>query len=154
MRYHQVKDLVVWAADFHARMAQQFSDAAEKADAERLKMALTYLASRELRMKTGLEDIFSDGSDHRDVLNTWFDDPTDFPQPPKLEKLVESADYNSVDIAMQASINAHKTLQALYEYRSDKAVIEPEEEFFTSLAQGHEAEVRRIVTSLEEFTDL
>jgi hypothetical protein len=154
MRYNQVKDLVVWAADFHARMAQQFSDAAEEADSERLKMALTYLVNRELRMKTGLEAIFSDGSDHRDVLNTWFDDPTDFPQPPTLEKLVETADCGSVDVAMQTVIEAHKTLQALYEYRSAKAAIEPEEEFFTSLAQGHEAEVRRIVTSLEEFTDL
>ncbi|MDR5899652.1 2-hydroxyacyl-CoA dehydratase [Halomonas vilamensis] len=154
MRYNQVKDLVVWAADFHARMAKQFSDAAENADAERLKMALTYLANRELRMKTGLEDIFSDGSDHRDVLNTWFDDPTDFPHPPKLEKLAESAGYDSVDVAMKTATEAHKTLQALYEHRAEKAVIEPEEEFFTSLAEGHEAEVRRIVMSLEEFTDL
>ncbi|MYL24245.1 hypothetical protein [Vreelandella massiliensis] len=154
MRYNQVKDLVVWAADFHARMAQQFSDAAKEADSERLSMALNYLASRELRMKTGLEAIFSDGSDHREVLNTWFDDPTDFPQPPKLEQLAEGADYNSVDVAMQTATEAHKTLQGLYEYRAKKAVIEPENEFFTALAEGHEAEVRRIVTSLEEFTDV
>ena len=46
MRYNQVKDLVEWAAGFHARMARQFSEAAEQADNERLKMGLDYLDAK------------------------------------------------------------------------------------------------------------
>lgn len=79
MRYNQVKDLVEWAAGFHARMARQYSEAADEAENERLQMALNYLASRELKMKTGLEDLFREGSDHSEVLELWFDDSSDFP---------------------------------------------------------------------------
>lgn len=46
MRYHQVKDLVVWAADFHQRMVQQFEEASRKSDSERSTMVLDYLAGR------------------------------------------------------------------------------------------------------------
>ena len=154
MRYNQVRDLVVWAADFHGRMARQFSDAAKAAESERLQMALDYLASEELRMKTGLEAIFADGSDHEDVLDTWFDDAADFPQPPELERLAQYTTYDSIDVAVEVSTQAHSALQGLYEQRAEKAVIPAETEFFTSLAEGHEAEVLRIVSQVEELNDI
>ncbi|GAA3908094.1 hypothetical protein GCM10022228_18140 [Halomonas cibimaris] len=154
MRYNQVRDLIAWAADFHARMARQFSDKAKAAQSERLTMALNYLAEEELRMKTGLEEVLAEASGHEKVLNTWFDNPADFPQPPELERLAQYATYDSIDAAMQAATEAHKALQKLYEYRAKKAVIPAEEEFFGALAEGHEAEVRRIVSQFEEFDDI
>lgn len=155
MRYNQVKDLVIWAADFHQRMAQQFSDAARRADSERSSMVLDYLAEREKRMQSGLIAIFSDGSDHRDVLETWFDDPTDFPQPPILVQMAEkSVAHDDIDAAAETALSANKSLQTLYSYRAEKAVIEPEQAFFEALAQGHESEARQIVTHLREFSDL
>lgn len=89
MRYNQVKDLVEWAEGFHKRMALQYSDAADQANNERLSMALTYLASRELRMQKGLNGLFHDGSSHKEVLETWFDESSEFPEPPELERLTE-----------------------------------------------------------------
>ena len=155
MRYHQVKDLVIWAADFHQRMAQQFSDAARRTESERSSMVLNYLAEREKRMQSGLEAIFSDGCDHREVLETWFDDPTDFPQPPTLAQLAEKrVVHDDTDAAAETALSANKSLQALYEYRAETAGIEPEQTFFESLAQGHENETRQIVTHLREFSDL
>lgn len=154
MRYNQVRDLIAWAADFHGRMARQFGDRAKDAESERLQMALDYLASQELRMKSGLEDTLDEGSAHQEVLNTWFDDPADFPQPPGLERLTQYATYDSIEAALQTSTEAHNALQELYEYRAKKAVIPAEEEFFNSLAEGHEAEVRRIVSQFEDFSDI
>ena len=155
MRYHQVKDLVIWAADFHQRMAQQFSDAARRADSERSSMVLDYLAEREKHMQHGLDAIFCDGSDHRDVLETWFDDPTDFPQPPMLAEMSKkSVAHDDIDAAAETALSANKSLQTMYEYRAEKAVIEPEQVFFEALAQGHENEARKIVTHLREFSDL
>lgn len=155
MRYHQVKDLVVWAADFHQRMVQQFEEASRKSDLERSTMVLDYLAGRKRRLANGLESVFNDGADHTDVLETWLDDPTDFPQPPLLVQMAEQAvDHNDIDAAMQMALNANDTLQSMYEYRAEKAVIEPEQAFFVSLAQGHESEARQIVTHLKEFSDL
>ncbi|WP_017430160.1 2-hydroxyacyl-CoA dehydratase [Vreelandella jeotgali] len=154
MRYNQVRDLVVWAADYHGRMSRQFSDRAGVADSERLQMALDYLAAEERRMKAGLDDVLADESGQQKVLNTWFDDPTDFPQPPELEHLAQYATYDSIESAMETATQAHKALQRLYEYRAEKAAIPAGADFFRSLAEGHEAEVRRIVSQFEEFNDL
>ncbi|WP_447895800.1 2-hydroxyacyl-CoA dehydratase [Vreelandella sp. GE22] len=153
-RYNQVKDLLTWAQDFHGRMAKQYSEGAARTDNERLAMALTYLASREVKMRSGLEAIFHDGSDHREVLELWFDETSDFPRPPKLEALYERGVAASIDEAIETASEAHELLRALYEHRAECAKIEPEEAFFTSLAQGHEAEVRKLVTSMREFEDI
>ncbi|CAN0570285.1 unnamed protein product [Ectocarpus sp. 12 AP-2014] len=151
MRYNQIKDLIKWAVGFHSRMARQYSDAADAADNERLQMALSYLASRELNMKTGLEDLFHDNSGHRDVMETWFDDSSDFPQPPELDRLAELTVTRSIEDAMKVATEAHKRLQALYRHRASHSKVESEEEFFNALAEGHNAEIRHIVASIKEF---
>jgi ABC-type phosphate transport system auxiliary subunit len=114
-------------------------------------MALSYLAGRELKMKTGLEDLFHDGSDHTAMLETWFDDSSDFPQPPELNRLAEQTVAGSIEDAMRTAADAHQSLQALYEHRALRAKIEPEEEFFNSLAKGHNSEIRHIMASMEEL---
>ncbi|MEA2119324.1 2-hydroxyacyl-CoA dehydratase [Halovibrio sp. HP20-50] len=151
MRYNQVKDLVEWAAGFHERMARQYSDAADSVENERLQMVLTYLASRELKMKTGLDDLLHDDSGHTDVLETWFDDSSEFPQPPELDKLAEQTVTGSIEDVMKTATMAHQRLQALYEHRAERAKIEPEEEFFNALAEGHNSEIRHIMASIEEL---
>lgn len=153
MRYNQIKDLVEWAVSFHSRMARQYSDAADVADNERLQMALSYLASRELKMKTGLEDLFHDNSGHRDVMETWFDDSSDFTHPLELEldRLAELTVTGSIEDAMNVATEAHKRLQELYEHRASHSRVESEEEFFNALAEGHNAEIRHIVASIEEL---
>ena len=151
MRYNQVKDLIEWAEGFHARMARQYSEAAGKAENERLEMVFNYLASRELKMKTGLEELFSDGSDHSEVLELWFDDPSDFPQPPELEQMAVQTATGSIEDAMKTATEAHQRLEALYKHRASRAKIEPEEEFFDALARGHNAEIRHIMASMEEL---
>lgn len=154
MRYNQVKDLVVWAEGFHQRMARQYSEAADKTENERLTMVLTYLASRELRMQQGLDDLFHDGSDHRDVLETWFDESSEFPQPPELERLTEKSEWNSVDEIARMAVESNRKLQELYEHRASRAAIPPEAEFFKALAEGHEAEIRKLVSSMQKFDDI
>ncbi|MFB9868190.1 2-hydroxyacyl-CoA dehydratase [Vreelandella sulfidaeris] len=154
MRYNQVKDLVEWAAGFHTRMARQYGEAAENADNERLKMALDYLASRELQMKTGLEDLFHDSTDQSEVLETWFDESGEFPEPPELDRLAEQSVTGSIDDAMETATTAHQRLQAMYEHRALRARIKPEAEFFDSLAEGHNAEIRKMVASIEELKGL
>ncbi|PRY63967.1 hypothetical protein B0H98_107112 [Vreelandella songnenensis] len=154
MRYNTVKDLIVWAEGFHKQMAQQYSEAADKTDNERMQMALTYLASQEIKMQKGLDDLFHDGADHSKVLETWFDESSEFPEPPELEQLADKSVTGSVDDITQVAIETHTRLQALYEHRALRARIEPEATFFTSLAQGHEAQVRKLVTNMQEFADI
>ncbi|SDN87658.1 hypothetical protein [Vreelandella arcis] len=151
MRYNQVKDLIAWVEGYHGRLAQQYSARAKDAESERLQMVLTYLAEHETRMQAGLRAIFDEGHEKRDVLETWFDDPNDFPQPPQLEALADKPLGNSIDAVMASAVEAHRTLEALYAHRVNRAVIEPEAEFFNALAEGHNAELRRIVASIEEL---
>lgn len=151
MRYNQVKDLIEWAAGYHARMARQYSAAAEDADSTRLAMALNYLASSELTMKSGLEELFHDGLSHQEVLETWFDDSGDFPHPPLLEALAQRSVAGSIDQLVATAADSHRNLQALYEHRASRAKIAPEEEFFSALAEGHNAEARKLVSSMQEL---
>ncbi|BBI62474.1 2-hydroxyacyl-CoA dehydratase [Vreelandella sulfidaeris] len=151
MRYNQIKDLVEWAAGFHARMARQYGEAADKADNERLKMGLDYLASRELQMKTGLEDLFNDGTDHSKLLETWFDESSEFPEPPELDRMAEETVIGSLEDAMKTATIAHERLQAMYEHRALRSRIKPEAEFFDSLAEGHNSEIRHMMASMEEL---
>ncbi|CAH1044937.1 hypothetical protein [Halomonas sp. TD01] len=154
MRYNQVKDLVEWAAGYHGQMARQYRAAADSSEHQRLAMALTYLADSELRMKTGLEALIRDSSNHKEVLEIWFDDPSDFPQPPVLEALAHQTVADSTDKLTHAAVESHRKLQGLYEHRASRAKIEPEEAFFNALAEGHNAEARKLVASMQEFEDI
>jgi hypothetical protein len=151
MRYNQVKDLINWVEAYHGRLAEQYRAKAGAAESERLQMVLNYLADHETRMQAGLRAIFNESHKKRDVLDTWFDDPNDFPQPPQLEQLADKPVGNSIDSVMESAVEAHRTLEALYRHRVDRAVIEPEAEFFNALAEGHNAELRRIVAGIEEL---
>ncbi|MDR5887391.1 2-hydroxyacyl-CoA dehydratase [Vreelandella janggokensis] len=151
MRYNQVKDLIVWVEAYHGRLSEQYRAKAGAAESERLQMVLNYLADHETRMQAGLRAIFDESHEKRDVLDTWFDDPNDFPQPPQLEQLADKPVGNSIESVMESAVEAHRTLEALYRHRVDRAVIEPEAEFFNALAEGHNAELRRIVAGIEEL---
>ncbi|MCS2609416.1 2-hydroxyacyl-CoA dehydratase [Halomonas dongshanensis] len=156
MRYNTVKDLIDWAIGFHERMAHQYRDAAATAKSrdERLAMALDYLSDRELKLKSGLETLTHDGFDHREVLDTWFDETGEFPEPPALDALAERPVADSIDALMRTAADEHERLESLYRHRAEQAGIEPEEEFFTALADGHNAEGKRMVMSLKELQSM
>lgn len=151
MRFHQVKELVTWAARYHARLADRYAGLSTESVAERVRMALDYLAEHERKLQADLEGYLTDGSDHRNVLDTWFDDPHDFPHAPVLERLPSSIDCDSVQSVLAIALTAHRTLQDLYEHRIERASGQDEKLFFESLAQGHEAEVRRLARDMQRL---
>ncbi|TFH88140.1 2-hydroxyacyl-CoA dehydratase [Billgrantia azerbaijanica] len=153
MRFHQVSELVAWAAQYHARLADHYARHAAGEVPERVRMALDYLAEHERKQQAELEDYLADGSDHRSVLDTWFDDPNDFPHPPVLERLPEGIDCDSVQGVLATALTAHRTLQDLYAHRSERATSRSEQEFFEALAAGHEGEVRRIARDMQRLED-
>ncbi|MBA2778703.1 2-hydroxyacyl-CoA dehydratase [Billgrantia kenyensis] len=153
MRFHQVKELVDWAADYHARLADQYSRMAAAGDNERVRMALEYLTERERKMQNDLLGYLDDGSDHSTVLETWFDDPNDFPHAPVLERLPESANGESVQNVLATALTTHRTLQDLYAHRAELSGGNDERAFFEALASGHEAEVRRIARDMQRLED-
>lgn len=153
MRFHQVKELVEWAADYHARLADHYSRLAATGNDERVRMALEYLVERERKLQADLLGYLNDGSDHDSVLGTWFDDPNDFPHPPVLERLPEGVEAKSVQSVLATALTAHRTLQDLYAHRADLAGGVHEREFFEALAKGHEGEVRRLVRDMQRLED-
>lgn len=153
MRFHQVKELVDWAADYHARLADQYARLAAVGEEERVRMALEYLAQRERKLQGDLLGYLDDGSDHRSVLEAWFDDPNDFPHAPVLERLPEGVDGKRVQDVLATALTAHRTLQDLYAHRAELAGGSDERSFFEALASGHEAEVRRIVRDMQRLED-
>src|SRR5690554_7087206 len=120
---------------------------------ERVRMALEYLAERERKQEGDLTGYLDDGSDHSTVLETWFDDPADFPHPPVLERLPECLDCESVQSVLATALAAHRTLQDLYTHRAELAGGSDEKTFFEALGAGHEAEVRRIARDMQRLED-
>ncbi|CAM3568591.1 2-hydroxyacyl-CoA dehydratase [Halomonas lysinitropha] len=153
MRFHQVKELVAWAADYHRRLAAQYDQLAEGGVNDRVRMALEYLAEHERKMQAELDDYLAEERDHRKVLETWFDDPADFPHAPTLDRLTECISCDSVQDVLSTALTMHRTLQDLYAHRVERASMEAEREFFTSLSSGHEAEVRRIARDMQRLED-
>ncbi|SDJ39306.1 hypothetical protein [Billgrantia gudaonensis] len=151
MRFHQVKELVAWAARYHAQLADRYAGLAKGEVAERVSMALDYLAEHERKLQADLEGYLAEGGDHRGVLDTWFDDPHDFSHAPVLERLPSSIDCDSVQSVLATALTAHRTLQDLYAQRSELATGQDERQFFESLAQGQEAEVRRLARDMQRL---
>lgn len=153
MRFQQVKDLVHWAAGYHRRLAEQYTHLAGDDVGERVRMALEYLAEHERKQENDLIGYLEDGSDHRKVLETWFDDPIDFPHPPVLERLPDCIDCETVQSVLSTALTAQRTLQDLYSHRAELAGGDDERGFFEALAAGHEAEVRRIARDMQRLED-
>ncbi|RTR05422.1 2-hydroxyacyl-CoA dehydratase [Halomonas nitroreducens] len=116
-------------------------------------MALDYLADHERRMQRDLEEYLADGSDHRKVLDTWFDDPNDFPHAPVLERLPGDIGSTGVENVLATALTMHRTLQDLYRHRAELAGGQAEREFFTALAEGQDAEVRRLSRDMLRLED-
>ncbi|MDI5892638.1 2-hydroxyacyl-CoA dehydratase [Halomonas rhizosphaerae] len=153
MRFHQVKELVAWAADYHRGLAEQYDQLAAGDVNDRVRMALEYLAEHERKMQIELANYLEEQSDHRKVLETWFDDPADFPHAPTLDRLIECMSCDSVQDVLSTALTMHRTLQDLYAHRVERASVEAEREFFASLSSGHEAEVRRLARDMQRLED-
>ena len=153
MRFHQVKELVAWAAEYHRNLAEQYRQLAASDVSDRVRMALDYLAEHERKMQTELSEYLEEAREHRPVLETWFDDPSDFPHAPTLDRLTQRVACDSVQDVLSTALTMHRTLQDLYAHRVERATAEAEREFFASLAQGHEAEVRRIARDMQRLED-
>lgn len=153
MRFRQIKELVSWAADYHARLADKYTRLAAEGSDERVRMALHYLAEHERKLEADLVGYLDDGTDHRNVLDAWFDDPNDFPHAPVLERLPKDVDGESVQSVLATALTAHRTLQDLYAHRADLAGGSDERAFFEALSAGHEAEVRRIARDMQRLED-
>ncbi|MBB3182959.1 ubiquinone biosynthesis protein UbiJ [Halomonas fontilapidosi] len=153
MRFHQVKELVAWAADYHRGLAEQYDQLAAGDVNDRVRMALEYLAEHERKMQTELAEYLKEKSQHRKVLETWFDDPEDFPHAPTLDRLTGSISCDSVQDVLSTALTMHRTLQDLYAHRVERATAEDEREFFAALSNGHDAEVRRIARDMQRLED-
>ncbi|XKE44044.1 2-hydroxyacyl-CoA dehydratase [Halomonas organivorans] len=154
MRYHQVRELVRWAADYHGRLEEAYTRLAGGDVGARVRLALEYLADHERRMQRELEAYFHDGSDHRQVLDTWFDDPNDFPHAPVLDRMPDALDADGVQALLSTALTMHRTLQDLYLHRAERAVGREEQEFFEALMGEEDNEVRRLARDMQRLEEL
>lgn len=154
MRFHQVREVIEWAVQTHANLAHQYDQASCACVDERARMALRYLAEHERQMHTALSRYLADGKEHRNVLETWFDDTTEFPQPSVVARLCDAVGDKAVEDLMANALAIHKTMEDLYRQHTETASIGDERDFFTALATSHEAETRRLVRDMSRLDAL
>lgn len=148
MRFHRVREVIEWAVQTHSQLASEYRALAKGCNDERLRMALLYLADHEHAMQGGLARYLADDSTHLNVLDTWFDDPADFPHLHVVDSLRGGVSGTSIDDLLATALTIHKTLEDLYRQRAATAPIDDERDLFASLAAGHQAEVRRLVRDM------
>jgi len=153
MRFHQIKEVVRWAADYHTSLADAYVECATGKVDERVRMALDYLAEHEARMQAELARYLSESDEHRAVLDTWFDDPVDIPPAPVREHLLGDLSSESVQSLFGTALAAHRTLQDLYAHRAEHAVSSAEREFFMALTSELESEIRRLCRDMQRLED-
>ncbi|ASJ73573.1 hypothetical protein [Granulosicoccus antarcticus] len=153
MRFSQVKELVSWAADYHAQLASSYTVLAAGPVSQRVSMALRYLAEHERAMQASLAQYLNDDSEHHGVLDTWFDDATDFPHVLVLNRLSKGMSSVDMQTVLSMALATHRTLQDLYAHRAECAATSAEKEFFEALLGGHEGEVRRLSRDMQRLED-
>ena len=154
MRFHQVREVIEWAVQTHANLAHQYDQASCACVDERTRMALRYLADHERQMQIALARYLADGSEHRNVLETWFDDTTEFPQPTVVARLCAAAGDKANEDLLANALAIHKTMEDLYRQHTETASIGDERDFFTALATSQEAETRRLVRDMSRLDAL
>lgn len=154
MRFHQIREIIEWAVQTHAGLAHAYEQLAKQCSDERSRMALRYLADHEHQMQAALARYLADGSEHRNILETWFDDPTEFPQPTVVARLCDAVGDKAIEDLLANALAIHKTMEDLYRHRVETAAINDEREFFAALAASHEAETRRLVRDMSRLDAL
>lgn len=131
-------------ARFHDSLGHQYESLSESAAEPRLKMMPDYLAQHEHEMRAGLVGFLETAS--FSVLNTWFRQVPDLPQPDPLEAmrccLLCCA---SVDDAENAARAFHSQLQDTYQQLADLSETTPLHELFALLVKDEYADLRRMV---------
>lgn len=153
MRFHQIREVVRWAADYHDRLANLYRLKADGEVSERVRMALGYLAEHEDTMLEVLERYLSEESEHRGILDTWFDEPADIPHTQDPETLAAGNSHDSVQSVLATALATHRNLQDLYSHRAEHATTAAERDFFEALTNGDASEVRRLSRDMQRLED-
>ncbi|MEH6643860.1 2-hydroxyacyl-CoA dehydratase [Vreelandella glaciei] len=140
MAFRQVKDLLEWIYDFHVRLSDQYTALADQQIDERMKMALVFLADRELRMRSAMANYLED-ADKR-LLTTWLIDHQDFGHTNVLERVPLCTGCNDVHDVLANVMAAHQLLKDMYLLRAELAAMPEEVELFQQLAVHQDAEAR------------
>lgn len=140
MVFRQVKDLLVWIRDFHARLGEQYAQLAEEQQSERMQMALTFLADRERRMSDAMLAYLGDADEG--LLTTWLIDSQEFAHPNVLERIPHCMGCHDTHDVLANVMTAHQMLKDMYRLRAKLASISQERELFERLAEQQDAEAR------------
>ncbi|MCE8043748.1 2-hydroxyacyl-CoA dehydratase [Halomonas daqingensis] len=140
MAFRQVKDLLVWIRDFHARLGEQYAQLAEVQQSERMRMALTFLADRERLMANAMQAYLEDAEEG--LLTTWLIDSQEFGHPSVLERIPRCMGCRDTQDILANVMTAHQTLKDMYRLRAELAAIPQESELFERLAEQQDAEAR------------
>ncbi|MBS9403453.1 2-hydroxyacyl-CoA dehydratase [Halomonas sp. TRM85114] len=140
MAFRQVKDLLEWIHDFHARLSDQYTTLADQQPDERMKMALIFLAGREQRMRDAMARYLEDADEG--LLTTWLIDHQNFAHPSLLERVPLCTGCHDVHDILANVMTAHQLLKDMYLLRAELAEMPEEAELFQQLATHQDAEAR------------
>ncbi|MFE8071039.1 hypothetical protein QQM79_08260 [Marinobacteraceae bacterium S3BR75-40.1] len=140
MAFKQVKDLIEWIVEYHEALERQYSRLAGCHTDERMVMALQFLASRERRQASMMEDFLQDADDS--LMDAWLRDAQSFDAHNVAASVPECRGCEDIQDILRNVLQSHDTLAAMYQARSLLARSRRESELFQELAVSELAEAR------------
>lgn len=140
MAFKQLKDLIEWITEYHEMLEKQYETLASSQDNERMRMALSFLASREHHLAEMMEDFLQDADD--DLMDCWLVDSQGFDSRKISSHIPKCTGCEDIHDVHKNVMQANKILTDMYELRSMLAQNAREEELFRELAENQQAEAR------------
>jgi rubrerythrin len=151
MPYGQAKEIIDSARAFHQRASEFYQQLANKAEGERVKMLLDYLARHEAHLDRALAD-YSDAVKSR-ALNAWHQ----YAQDQCLLQPFDVSQYSknmTVDDVMTIGLNMDSCLIASYKGMAENAATAECREIFESLLQMEEQKKHKLARIALEINDM
>jgi len=150
MRFRQVKDILEWTREFHSLIAQRLGQTS--GNSERAKLLLEYFSDHEERLAYVVARFEEDAD--AGLLNSWFQDVTEFDELPSTEELNErlkNADENEV---VKLVVHCHDQIIAAYKALLNESDIESVSDILSNLVQLEENEKMLLVRDSQYFQDV
>ena|SRR5210317_1294985 len=147
-----IKDILDWGRRLHEELATIYQSSSAESEDERTRLLLNYIADHENRLAEMIANFEKHDTTGR--VDSWMRDYLE--KNPFKAGMREVVKFNPMDgeEVLQATIDAHQKMIAMYRDLAQNAKSDRLETLFTSIADMESNELMRMVMTGERWSDM
>jgi hypothetical protein len=147
-----IKDILDWGRRLHEELATIYQSSSAESEDERTRLLLNYIADHENRLAEMIANFEKHDTTGR--VDSWMRDYLE--KNPFMAGMREVVKFNPMDgeEVLQATIDAHQKMIAMYRDLAQNAKSDRLETLFTSIADMESNELMRMVMTGERWSDM